>query len=228
MAPDQATLKRRAAEAAMQFLPERGVVGLGSGTTALEAIALIGVRVRAGVPLIGVATSRASAEAAASHGIPLLEEEGPWDVEVTFDGADEVTADLHVIKGHGGALLREKIVNGATRRNVILVDASKRVPALGATRALPVEVIRFGWRQTLRQIEACAGPTEIRRNGDTIFVSDGGNLILDVRTGPIDEPRALEAALETLPGVVACGLFVARTDILVVAGVDGVEIVHRS
>src|SRR4051812_49047781 len=99
MPPDQATLKRRAAEAAMQLLPERGIVGLGSGSTALEAIALIGARVRAGAPLIGVATSRASAAAAAAHGIPLLDDEGPWEVEVTFDGADEVSPELDLIKG---------------------------------------------------------------------------------------------------------------------------------
>src|SRR2546423_9539408 len=123
MMEQQETLKRLAAEAAMVFLPDRGAVGLGSGTTALQAIALIGERVRAGAELRGVATSRSSAEAAAAAGIPLLGADGPWEVDVTFDGADEVTPELDLIKGAGGALLREKVVSAATRCNGILVDS---------------------------------------------------------------------------------------------------------
>lgn len=212
----------------MQFLPERGVIGLGSGSTALEAISLIGERVRAGADLVGVATSRASADAARTHGIPLLDDEGPWEVDATFDGADEVTPRLELIKGHGGALIREKIVSAATRCNVILVDESKRVDSLGERRTLPVEITRFGWRQTQRQIEALAGPAPLRLADGSPFVTDNGNFILDVRTGKILDPLALEQALETFPGVLGCGLFVHRTDILVAAGVQGVEIIHRS
>jgi ribose 5-phosphate isomerase A len=228
MITDQDALKRRAAEAAMQFLPERGVVGLGSGTTALHAIQLIGARVRAGAELVGVATSRGSARAAAAEAIPLLAEDGPWEVEVTFDGADEVTPDLSLIKGAGGALLREKIVNTATRRNVILVDSSKRVARLGEKRLLPVEVAQFGWRQTQRLLERLAGPSERRMSGRKPLVTDNGNYILDVRTGPIPDPAALEREIEALPGVVVSGLFVGRTDILVIASEQGVEIVRRS
>jgi ribose 5-phosphate isomerase A len=228
MAADQATLKRRAAEAAMQFLPERGVIGLGSGSTAMEAISLIAERVRAGADLVGVATSRGSVDAARAAGIRLLDEEGPWDVDITFDGADEVTPRLELIKGHGGALVREKIVSAATRCNVILVDESKRVATLGERRTLPIEITGFGWRQTQRQIEALAGPAPLRLAGGSPFVTDNGNFILDVRTGKILDPLALEQALETLPGVLSCGLFVDRTHILVAAGVDGVVIVHRS
>jgi ribose 5-phosphate isomerase A len=228
MAAEQATLKRRAAEAAMQFLPERGVIGLGSGSTALEAIRLIAERVRAGADLVGVATSRTSADAARAWGMRLLDEEGPWEVDVTFDGADEVTPNLDLIKGHGGALVREKIVNAATHCNVILVDESKRVATLGERRTLPVEITRFGWRQTQRHIESLAGSAAVRLAGGSPFLTDNGNFILDVHTGPIPDPRALEHTLETLPGVLGCGLFVARTDILVAAGVNGVEIVHRS
>jgi ribose 5-phosphate isomerase A len=227
MAPDQSALKRRAAEAAMQFLPQRGVVGLGSGSTALAAIALIAQHVVAGAELVGVATSRASADAARAWGMSLLDEEGPWDVDVTFDGADEVTPALDLIKGHGGALVREKIVNGASRCNVILVDETKRVAALGERRTLPVEITRFGWRQTQSQIHSLAGPASLRLAAGSPFLTDNGNFILDVATGPIPDPRALEQALETLPGVLGCGLFVARTDILVVAGDKGVEILRR-
>jgi ribose 5-phosphate isomerase A len=227
MASDPAALKRRAAEAAMRFLPEAGIVGLGSGSTALEAIALIGERVQAGAQFVGVATSRASAEAAVQQGIPLLDEDGPWDVEVTFDGADEVSSRLDLIKGHGGALLREKVVNGATRLNVILVDNRKRVTELGETRQVPVEVTRFGWRQTQRQIQGLAGPSALRLDGGHPFLSDNGNFILDVQTGPIADPLSLEQALEALPGVVGCGLFVARADVVVVASDAGVDFLCR-
>jgi ribose 5-phosphate isomerase A len=227
MSLTQDTLKHRAAEAAMQFLPQRGVIGLGSGTTALHAIALIAVRIREGADLVGVATSRASEHAAAAQGIPLLDDDGPWDVDVTFDGADEVTPDLNLIKGAGGALIREKIVNGATRCNVIIVDASKRVAVLGETRLVPVEIIRFGWRQTLREVHAMAGPAELRITASKPFITDNGNYILDIRTGPISDPAGLESALEALPGVAACGLFIDRTDIVVSAGVESVEILRR-
>src|ERR1043166_2657712 len=147
----QDELKRRAAEAAMDFLPASGIVGLGSGTTSLQAIRLIGTQAAAR-GLMGVATSRTTAQAAREAGIPLLEEEGPWEIAVTFDGADEVSPALDLIKGGGGALLREKIVNAATALNVIMVDESKLCTHLGARFRLPVEVTPFGWQQTRRLI----------------------------------------------------------------------------
>jgi ribose 5-phosphate isomerase A len=218
--------KLAAAEAAMQFLPEDAVIGLGSGTTALHAIRLIGAQAaRRG--LRGVATSQASAEAARAAGIPLLDEEGPWGIAVTFDGADEVSPSLDLIKGGGGALLREKIVSAASAITVIMVDDSKLSDALGVRFRLPVEVVRFGWHETRRAVEAIAGPAVPRERAGTPFVTDNGNYILDVDTGPIAEPSVLEDALETLPGVVVTGLFVGRADVVVVAGAAGVEIRRR-
>src|SRR5262249_26482996 len=154
-------LKRRAAEAAMVFLPTGGIVGLGSGTTAVHAIRLIGAQAAAR-GLVGVATSRAAEQAAREAGIPLLADEGAREIAVTSDGADEVSPALDLIKGGGGALLREKIVNAATAHNVILVDESKLSSALGERFRLPVEVTPFGWRQTLRAVEALVGPAARR------------------------------------------------------------------
>jgi ribose 5-phosphate isomerase A len=223
--PDQDRLKQAAAEAAMAFLPAAGVIGLGTGSTARHAIRLIAARIACQqAALLAVATSAASALAAAEAGIPLLGDEGPWDIAVTLDGADEVSPTLDLIKGGGGALLREKIVNAASLRRVIMVDDSKLSDSLGMRSRLPVEVTRFGWAQTLRQIERLSGPATLRERDGAPFVTDNGNYILDVATGPIADPAALERELETLPGVVVTGLFVGRTDVLVVAGAGGVEI----
>jgi len=222
--PDQNSMKEAAAEAAMQFLPRSGVIGLGTGTTASHAIRLIARRVAEGAALVGVATSSASAEAATAAGIPLLAEGGPWEIAVTFDGADEVSPALDLIKGGGGALLREKVVNSATALNVIMVDKSKLSGALGERFRLPVEIARFGWAQTQRDIERLVGPAALRKRDGAPFVTDNGNYIVDVATGPMPDPAALERRLETLPGVVVSGLFVARTDVLVIAGEAGVEI----
>jgi len=226
--PDQNSLKEAAAEAAMQFLPSSGVIGLGTGTTASHAIGLIARRVAEGAALVGVATSSASAEAATAAGIPLLAEEGPWEIAVTFDGADEVSPALDLIKGGGGALLREKVVNSAAALNVIMVDESKLSGALGERFRLPVEIARFGWAQTHRDIERLAGPAVLRKREGAPFVTDNGNYIVDVATGPMPDPAALERRLETLPGVVVSGLFVARTDVLVIAGEAGVKIRHAA
>jgi ribose 5-phosphate isomerase A len=222
--PDQDQLKLAAAEAAMAFLPSEGVVGLGTGSTARHAIRLIAERIaRQEVSLFAVATSTASAAAASEAGIPLLDDEGPWEVAVTFDGADEVNPSLDLVKGGGGALLREKIVNSATARRVFMVDDSKLSCALGVRCRVPVEVSRFGWAETQRQIERLAGPAARRVGDGRPFLTDNGNYILDVATGTIDDPASLERELETLPGVVVSGLFVARADVLVVAGPAGVE-----
>lgn len=218
----------------MAFLPDSGIIGLGTGSTAAHAIRLIGERLAADraagtvVRLVGVATSLASEQAAAGAGIPLLDPSEAWEVLVTFDGADEVSPELDLIKGGGGALLREKIVSHASALNVIMVDATKLVPALGHGFRLPVEIVVFGWQQTRRAVEAVAGPASLRNQNGAPFVTDNGNYILDVETGPITAPAALERTLESVPGVVATGLFVGRADVVIVADVDGVEVRRRS
>lgn len=226
---DRDKLKQAAAEAALAFLPPDGIIGLGTGSTARHAIRLIAERIaaRAGT-WVGVATSQASADAAAEAGIPLLDEAGPWEIAVTFDGADEVSPALDLIKGGGGALLREKIVNAATALNVIMVDDAKLSDPLGQRSRLPVEIARYGWAQTQRAVEVVAGRAALRLQNGVPFLTDNGNYILDVATGPIADPSALERTLQLLPGVVVTGLFVGRTQVLVVASPSGVEIRRAS
>ena len=218
MTPEDA--KRLVARAACDQLPERGVIGLGSGSTAKLFIEEVSRLVRAGRQLVGVPTSEGSKAQAMSLGIPLLPEEGPWDVAVTVDGADEVDERLCLIKGGGGALVREKIVNFASRRNVIIVDSTKLSRRLGEKWPVPVEVLRFGYLETHRRLEAIGRPALRERNGGP-WVTDQGNFIYDVRVDPIEEPARLDAALRTIPGVVETGLFVDRADLVLVAGDDG-------
>ncbi len=215
MTQDEA--KRRAAEHALSLLPEAGIVGLGTGSTARLFIDGVGALVRGGRRLVGVPTSQASRVQAEALGIPLLSDDGPWDIDVCVDGADEVSDALDLVKGGGGALTREKIVNASAKKNVIIVDESKLSPTLGRSWAVPVEVLRFGMAATARHLERFGAVTR-RMAAGAPFATDAGNAIFDVATGPIDEPAALERALDAIPGVVETGLFVARADVVIVAG----------
>jgi ribose 5-phosphate isomerase A len=214
--------KREAARAAIGLLPERGVVGLGSGSTAELFIEEVGRLVASGRELVGVPTSEASRHQAAALGIPLLDDSGPWSIDVCVDGADEVSETLDLIKGGGGCHSREKIVNHAARTNVVVVDESKLSVRLGQKWAVPVEVLPFGLESTRLWLEQ-HGRVSIRERAGRPFVTDSGNFIYDVRAGAIDDPRALDLALRSIPGVVETGLFIARADIVVVAGADGVR-----
>jgi ribose 5-phosphate isomerase A len=213
-------VKREAARAALCLLPERGVVGLGSGSTAELFIEEVGRLVASGRDLLGVPTSEASRRQAAALGIPLLDDSGPWSIDVCVDGADEVSETLDLIKGGGGCHSREKIVNHAARTNVIVVDESKLSQRLGEKWAVPVEVLRFGLESTRQWLEQ-HGRASLRERAGRPFVTDAGNFIFDVRAGAIDDPRALDLALRSIPGVVETGLFIARADIVVVAGANG-------
>jgi len=214
--------KREAARAATAELPERGVIGLGTGSTARFFIEEVGTLVRAGRDLRGVPTSDASRKQAQALGIPLLGDEGPWQVDVTVDGADEVDPSLCLIKGGGGAHLREKVVNYASRRNVIVVDESKLSTRLGDKWHVPVEVVRFAHAQTASLL-ATVGRPALRQKDGAPFVTDSGNLIYDVATGPMSDPRAVERSLRAIPGVVETGLFLGRADVVIVAGSTGVR-----
>jgi ribose 5-phosphate isomerase A len=214
--------KREAARAAIALLPERGVVGLGSGSTAELFIEEVGRLVASGRELVGVPTSEASRRQAETLGIPLLDDSGPWSIDVCVDGADEVSDALDLIKGGGGCHSREKIVNHAARINVVVVDESKLSARLGQKWAVPVEVLPFGLQSTRLWLEQ-HGRVSIRERAGRPFVTDSGNFIYDVRAGAIDDPRALDLAFRSIPGVVETGLFIARADIVVVAGADGVR-----
>jgi len=218
---DTDALKRAAAERAVELVRSGMVVGLGTGSTALHATRRIGELLREGVlaDIVGVPTSEATAEVAREVGIPLVEESLPLSVDLTIDGADEVDPALDLIKGAGGAFLREKIVAQASARMAVVADDSKLVERLGATRPLPVEVTEFGWRSQLRFLEGLGSAVE-RREG---FRTDTGNLVLDAAFGPIEDAPALAAELDGRAGVVAHGLFLGLASDVFAAGPDGVR-----
>jgi ribose 5-phosphate isomerase A len=209
-------LKRKAAQAALDFLPDQGVLGLGTGSTTRWFIEAVGDLVRAGRRFSAVPTSRTSRALAAKVGIPLLDDAGPWQIELCVDGADEVSDTLDLIKGGGGAHTREKIVNYAAARNVIIVDDSKLSPRLGEKRKVPVEVLPFGAKTTEAAL-AKLGRPELRQQGGAPFQTDSGNLIYDLDVGPLDDPGQLDRLLRSLPGVVETGLFLGRADVVIVA-----------
>lgn len=223
---DQDDLKRQAAHAALDLLPERGVLGLGTGTTTRWFIEAVGELVRAGRQFVAVPTSKASRSLSHQLGIPLLGDAGPWEIEVCIDGADEVSGTLDLIKGGGGAHTREKIVNHAARRNVIIVDETKLSTHLGEKRKVPVEVLPFGAKTTEAAL-ARLGKPQLREKDGAPYETDSGNLIYDLGVEPLTDPHALDRQLHALPGVVETGLFLGRADVVVVAGAGGVRTLTR-
>ena len=225
--------KRIAAARALDFIQPGMVIGLGTGSTARHFVDLLGARVRDGLKVVGVPTSEATRAQAEGLGIPLatLDERPVLDVDV--DGADEFDAALNLIKGGGGALLREKIVAAASGEMIVIADSAKYVECLGAF-SLPVEVNPFGLVATKRKIDAAladlglpnAGGLRVR-DGHT-FVTDGGHVILDYALGRIERPAKLAEALDRVVGVVEHGLFIKLASRAIVAGPDGVKIYHRT
>ncbi|ABY30693.1 ribose-5-phosphate isomerase RpiA [Methylorubrum extorquens] len=223
-APD---LKRAAAERAIPLVEDGMRLGIGTGSTAAAFIKLLGERVRAGLKVTGVPTSEATRIACEREGIPLATLEDLPELDLTIDGADEVDGSLRLIKGGGAALLREKIVAVASRRMVVIADASKHVETLGAF-PLPVEVNLFGIGATTRAVEAavaragCTGETVRRHDASGApLLTDGGHAILDLRLGRIPDPEALSAGLWAVPGVVEHGLFLGIADAAILAAAEG-------
>ena len=222
MANDQE--KEAAARASLEFVKAGQIVGLGTGSTAFYFIQLLGEAVKKGLRVRGIPTSVRSREQAASLGIPLTTLDECPEIDVTVDGADEVDPELRLIKGGGGALLREKIVASATKKLVIVADASKRVPILGKF-PLPVEVIKFAETVVVRKIEALGAKVSLRRGAQgEPFLSDENNHILDCRFGKIADADGLARRLSDMPGVVEHGLFIGMASVVLVA--DGSEIVE--
>jgi ribose 5-phosphate isomerase A len=208
------------ARRALGFVKDDTAVGLGAGRAATAFVRALAARVRDGLRVRGVPVSEATAELAEDLGIPLVGLEA--EIDVTVDGADEVDPDLNLIKGYGGALLRERVVAAASRRQVILVERDKLVPRLGSRGRLPVEVVAFALPLCRRRLAALGlGPT-LRTTGERPFVTDNGNVILDCVVGPIADPSGLERALRAIPGVVDTGLFLGIADTVLVA--DGTTV----
>jgi ribose 5-phosphate isomerase A len=224
--------KIAAAERALRFVEPKMRLGLGTGSTATKFVDLLGAAVKDGLSVLCVPTSEATRIQAANLGIPLSTlDETPF-LDLTIDGADELDAELRLIKGGGGALLREKIVATASDRMIVVADASKRVEQLGAF-PLPVEVARFGVTATRNMIEmlaadaGCQGEIRLRLGKDRQpFVTDGGNYIFDCLFGRIDDPESLDEALKFIPGVIENGLFLGMADLAVVAGAEGVIVLE--
>ncbi len=222
--------KRMAAEAAVAEVEDGMVLGLGTGSTAALAITALGVRVKSGLRVIGVPTSEASAAQVRALGIQLATLDEQPRIDLTIDGADEVQTDtLDLIKGLGGALLREKIVATASRRMTVVADDSKLVPVLGARVKLPVEIVAFGARATLdRLTEAGVHPTLRRKADGQEFITDGGNLIADCQIGPRQDAASLQAVLKSLVGVVETGLFIGIATRVIVGTPSGPRILTRN
>jgi ribose 5-phosphate isomerase A len=222
-------LKAAAADAAAALVQDGMIVGLGSGSTAAFAVEALGRRVREGLTIAGIPTSESTARQARALGIPVSSLGEHDHIDITIDGADEVEeGTLNLIKGHGGALLREKIVASATRNLVIVVDASKLVPRLGSRVAVPLEVVPFGWQMAASRLRGLGAVPKIRLTADeTPFITDGGHYILDCEFGPIQDPDKLERQLSNLIGVVEDGLFLGMTSTVIIGGEDGVQVIDR-
>lgn len=224
-------LKRLAAERAVEFVRDGMIVGLGTGSTAKLAVDAIGRRQREeGLRITGVPTSEVTAAQAVSLAIPLADFAAVERIDLTIDGADAVKlGNLDLIKGLGGALLREKIVASVSDRMVVIVDGGKLATPFGAAVPVPVEVVRFGWQSTQRKLANLGATPVLRAGGDgQPFVTDGGNYIIDCRFGAIDVPAALEEGLRSIVGVVETGLFIDLATEVIVARDGGVEMHRRT
>ncbi len=220
--------KKRAAEAALAHIEGGMRLGLGTGSTAAWFVRALGREVAAGLDIIGVPTSLATEQLAQTLGIPLTDLDETPRLDITVDGADEIGPQLALVKGGGGALLREKIVAAASDRMIVIADHSKHVDCLGAF-PLPIEVIEFGLGATMAALVAAAaeigltGEFAVRKAGGAEFRTDSGNLILDASFGRIPEPKALADRLDRIPGIVEHGLFLDMASIALVAGPETVE-----
>jgi ribose 5-phosphate isomerase A len=203
------------------------VVGLGTGRAAERIVRVLGARVAEGLAVRGVATSRATEDLARSVAIPLVSLADVPGVDVAFDGADEVDPEGRMIKGYGGALLREKVVAASAERVVILVGPEKCVAQLGTRGRLPVEVLPFALAAVLRRLEQLGIPGTPRHHGGRIQHSDNGHALVDCRVRAISDPAALDRALHAIPGLLETGLFLDRRATIAVDGPDGVQVRSR-
>jgi ribose 5-phosphate isomerase A len=217
-------LQRATGEHAATYVQEGMIVGLGTGSTAVFAIAALAARVAQGLHIRAIPTSKASAAQARAGGIPLTTLNTHPAIDVTIDGADEVDPDMNVIKGRGGALLREKIVASATTRQVIIVDETKLVRRLGERMPLPVEIVPFGWKRTTSALASFGLVPTLRRAGSAPFRSDNGNYIVDCALPPTFALHDLAAAIKATVGVVEHGFFLGLTHTVVIGTPSGIEV----
>ncbi|GGF60518.1 ribose-5-phosphate isomerase A [Azorhizobium oxalatiphilum] len=229
---DAEDLKRRAAARALEYVTDGMRLGLGTGSTAKHFVALLAERVAGGLKVVGVPTSEQTKAQALSLGVPLATLDEQPELDLCIDGADEIGPGLALIKGGGGALLREKIVASAAREMIVIADETKLVGTLGVF-PLPIEIVTFGVVATTRRLESaiaaagCAGELRLRHTKDgKPFVTDQGNVIVDAHLGQIADPRRLARAVEEVAGVVEHGLFLGLARRAVLAGADGIRVLE--
>ncbi len=217
--------KGRAAQAGASLVEDGMTVGLGSGSTAALMVRHLAARVRQeGLKIIGVASSAATAELARSLEIPLRDLDEVDSLDLNLDGADEIDLQFRMIKGRGGALLREKIVAASSARRVTMITGAKRVERLGESALIPVEVSLFGLKHTERLLQQLGASTSIRRRTDSsLALTDGGNAIVDCRFAVSFDPGSLDAQLQCIAGVLETGLFIGLCDLLIIGSSDGAE-----
>lgn len=221
--------KQLAGEEAVRSIQDGMTVGLGTGSTAFFAIQKIGQRIKEeGLRLTCIATSLESEQLARSLQIPIAGFDQIREIDLTIDGADESDRNLQLIKGGGGALLREKIIAYITRHYIIIVDETKYVDTLGKFH-LPVEVVQFGWQRTFDHLQQLGSIPKLRERNGAAFITDNGNYILDCNFERIEHPKTLQTQIHNIPGVVECGLFVDRADTLIIGKKNGaIETIHKS
>ena len=214
--------KRKVAAAAVQFVENKMLLGLGTGSTTEFALHLLSKRIKEeNLRITGVPSSRVTARLARRLGIPLIADEGAFKkIDLTIDGADEVDTECNLIKGGGGALTREKILAARSDRVIIIVDGKKIVSQLGKFR-LPVEVLPFGWRSTAVVLRELGARIKLREKEGRVFHTDNGNFILDCAFGRIADPPALAREIKTIAGVVEVGLFIGLADLILIGKKDG-------
>ncbi|MEK3964175.1 ribose-5-phosphate isomerase RpiA [Paenibacillus sp. FSL H7-0323] len=219
-------VKQLAAEKAVEFVKDGMKIGLGTGSTAYWAINKLGERVSEGLKITAVATSRASEEQARELGIPIVAFGDIDSLDLTIDGADELDSSLQLIKGGGGALLREKIVASNSTRMIVIADESKVVNTLGKF-PLPVEIVPFAWEWTVAELAKLGCNPELRRSGEELYKTDNGNYIADCRFEVIESAPKLALTIQSIPGLVEHGLFIGIAEMAIVGKKDGsIEIIE--
>jgi ribose 5-phosphate isomerase A len=225
---DAESLKKIAGEKAAESVKEGMIVGLGTGSTVHYAVLKLAQMVRSGISITGIPTSKATEKLAVTHGIKLGTLDQHPVIDLTIDGADEIAPNLDLIKGMGGALLREKVVASASKQLIIIADESKTVKILGTKSALPVEVLPFALPTVTARLEDLCVEANLRMRNNFVFVSDNGNYIIDCRFESILEPRELEIKINRIPGVVENGLFLGMANRAILGTKDGIRIMEKA
>jgi ribose 5-phosphate isomerase A len=221
-------LKKLAGEEAVELIKDGMIVGLGSGSTVEYTIRKLGKLVRGGLRIHGIPTSVHTKRIAKEEQIPLTTLEDNPVIDITIDGADEVDSNLYLVKGGGGALLREKIIAFNSKKVIIVIDDSKIVKALGIDFPLPVEVFKFGWTSTKKRLEEFGCNVERRKiMADEPFITDNSNYILDCEFDRIDNPEQMEIDINNIPGVAENGLFIGLVDEVIVGGKQGISTLNK-